>query len=240
MRPIRSPRSARAPFGARGANTGFQDIDNLGWKLKLVLDKVAPEALLDSYDAERIFAADDNLLNSTRSTDFITPKSVMSRRFRDAVLELAETVEGIRPLVNSGRLSRPTPYLDSPLNTPDTAPFKGRMAPGTNCDDAPVTIAGKPGWLLNLLGEGFTVLTFDTRPPVAKLDAGPLSARVLTVGQDFADTRGLVAARYDGEIGTTYLIRPDQHVAARWRSFDAAKITAAMRRACAIPAAGRR
>ena len=67
-----------SPFGARGANTGVQDIDNLAWKLKLVLDGSAPEALLDSYHDERAFAADDNLLNSTRATDFITPKSPAS------------------------------------------------------------------------------------------------------------------------------------------------------------------
>ena len=106
-----------SPFGARGANTGVQDVDNLAWKLKLVLDGAAPEALIDSYHEERAFAADDNLRNSTRSTDFITPKSRASLRFRNAVLELAETEPFARPLVNSGRLSTPTPYLNSSLNT---------------------------------------------------------------------------------------------------------------------------
>ena len=33
-----------SPFGARGANSGIQDIDNLGWKLKLVIDGTAPES----------------------------------------------------------------------------------------------------------------------------------------------------------------------------------------------------
>ena len=68
-----------SPFGARGANTGVQDVDNLAWKLKLVIDGTAPDRLLDTYDEERVFAADDNLLNSTRATDFITPKSEVSR-----------------------------------------------------------------------------------------------------------------------------------------------------------------
>jgi len=221
-----------SPFGARGANTGFQDIDNLGWKLKLVLEGAAPEALIDSYSAERTFAADDNLLNSTRSTDFITPKNAISRRYRNAVLELAGTVEGIRPLVNSGRLSRPTPYRDSPLNTPDVDDFKGKMAPGTNCDDAPVSLDGKPGWLLNRLGDGFTVLTFG-EAPMAEVATGGVTAKVLSIGKDIKDSKGLVAARYDGQAGTTYLVRPDQHVAARWRSFDADRIRAAMTRAMA-------
>ena len=62
-----------SPFGARGANSGLQDADNLGWKLALVLAGVAPERLLDTYSEERVFGADENILHSTRATDFITP-----------------------------------------------------------------------------------------------------------------------------------------------------------------------
>jgi len=75
-----------SPFGARGANSGIQDTDNLCWKLKLVIDGKAPEALLDSYSAERTYAADENIMNSTRSTDFITPKNKTSLAFSNAVL----------------------------------------------------------------------------------------------------------------------------------------------------------
>ena len=64
-----------SPFGARGANSGVQDVDNLVWKLARVLRGQRAAALLDSYDAERSAAADENLLHSTRATDFITPKS---------------------------------------------------------------------------------------------------------------------------------------------------------------------
>ncbi len=86
-----------SPFGARGANTGVQDVDNLAWKLALVVHGLAPEALLDSYHDERAWAADDNLRASTRSTDFITPKSRASRLYRDAVLGLAKTEPFARP-----------------------------------------------------------------------------------------------------------------------------------------------
>ncbi|WP_333824811.1 FAD-dependent oxidoreductase [Pinisolibacter sp.] len=221
-----------SPFGARGANTGVQDIDNLGWKLKLVLDGAAPEALIDSYHEERAFAADDNLLQSTRSTDFITPKSEMSRRFRNAVLELAADHAFARPLVNSGRLSTPTPYVGSSLVTPDEEAFASKMAPGTNCADAPVTVDGRDDWLLHHLGDGFTVLTFGPAPTKA-VRRGEIEAKVVSIGEDVVDVKGLVAARYDGAAGTTYLVRPDQHVAARWRAFDAAKIAAAIARASA-------
>ena len=228
-----------SPFGARGANTGIQDVDNLGWKLKLVLDGVASEALIDSYHDERAFAADDNLLNSTRATDFISPKSPASLRFRNAVLELARTEPFARPLINSGRLSTPTPYLHSPLNTPDDEPFAGAMKPGTNCADAPLRHQGRDVWLLNLLNTlhgpagGFTLLAFGERPPLESVAEGRLVARVLSVDGDVEDAQGLLAQRYDARPGTVYLIRPDQHVAARWRGFDAAKVRAALRRATA-------
>ncbi len=202
-----------SPFGARGANSGVQDIDNLVWKLKLVLDGQAGLPLLDSYHEERAFAADDNLLNSTRSTDFITPKSRASRVLRDATLQLSEQQPFARRLVNSGRLSTPTPYLQSSLNTPDEDVFAGLMQPGTPCADAPVQLGGKPGWLLDALGAcgtGFTLLVFGTAPAQQQVQAGGVAATVLLVGLAVQDTEtGLLTARYDAQPGTTYLIRPD-------------------------------
>lgn len=214
-----------SPFGARGANTGVQDADNLAWKLAAVVAGQAGVALLDSYHDERSVAADDNLLNSTRSTDFITPKSRASLRLRNAVLELARIEAFARPLVNSGRLSMPTPYLQSPLNTPDVDAFQGRMKPGTACADAPVRVDGRPAWLLPLLGRGFTLLSFGAKAPAMT------GLQVLEVGRELIDERGLLAQRYDARPGTVYLIRPDQHVAARWRRFDAGAVLSALQRA---------
>ncbi|MDP3423634.1 MAG: FAD-dependent oxidoreductase [Burkholderiaceae bacterium] len=222
-----------SPFGARGANTGVQDCDNLAWKLRAVLAGDAPVALLDTYHEERAYAADDNLLNSTRSTDFITPKSRTSLRLRNAVLELARTEPFARPLVNSGRLSTPTPYACSSLNTPDGDVFAGHMVPGTFCADAPVLRDGQPAWLLNQLGGGFVLLSFGPVPADASVRVGNVVARVLEVGRDVVDVDGVLTERYDGQPGTVYLIRPDQYVAARWRGFDAAAASAALRRALA-------
>jgi len=47
----------------------------------------------------------------------------------------------------------------------------------------------------------------------------------------FEDVRGTFAKTYDAKPGSTWLIRPDQHVTARWRSFDAAAIRAGLARA---------
>ena len=45
------------------------------------------------------------------------------------------------------------------------------------------------------------------------------------------DAQGLVAQRYDARPGTCYLIRPDQHVCARWRQLDRDRVRAALARA---------
>jgi hypothetical protein len=51
------------PTGGMGYNTAIEDAVNLGWKLAAVLKRQAPEALLDSYEAERRPVA-------LRNTDF--------------------------------------------------------------------------------------------------------------------------------------------------------------------------
>ena len=229
-----------SPFGARGANGGVQDADNLVWKLDLVLRGLAPSGLLDTYDAERVAAADENIMNSTRATDFITPKSAVSRTFRDAVLSLARRHPFARRLVNSGRLSVPKVLSESPLNTPDGAAFGGSMVPGTVAADAPVRGPGGE-WLLDYLGGGFALLVFGETVDTAQareLARRPIACRIVQVGGGersdrtvIQDSEGLVAARYDGTPGTCYLFRPDQHVCARWRAFAADAVRDAIARA---------
>jgi 3-(3-hydroxy-phenyl)propionate hydroxylase len=226
-----------SPFGARGANSGVQDADNLAWKLALVQRGLAPDALLDTYDSERVFAADENLRHSTRSTDFITPKSAISRTFRDAVLGLARRHAFARALVNSGRLSVPCVLARSPLNTPDRETFTGAMVPGSVAADAPVEGPGG-GWLLDYLGGEFAVLCFGDAVDAAaarELADAPVACRVVQVGGNresaLRDIEGLATARYDAREGTCYLLRPDQHVCARWRRFDRSGVRAALARA---------
>jgi len=215
-----------SPFGARGANSGVQDAENLAWKLARVVAGASPDALLESYGSEREAAADENLLNSSRATDFITPKSDISRLFRDAVLELAKTQAFARGLVNSGRLSVPATLHASPLNTPDIDPFAGRMVPGAAAADAPLLRAdGRPTWLLReLSGAGFSLLAFSLSPDRLKAlrqaadGVAELAVVAVGTGSDLADERGLLARRYDLQPGSAYLLRPDQHVCARWRT----------------------
>ncbi|MCO6442048.1 MAG: FAD-dependent oxidoreductase [Nitrococcus mobilis] len=239
-----------SPFGARGANGGIQDVDNLIWKLALVMAGKAPAALLESYDAERIPAADENILNSTRSTEFITPKSEASRAFRDATLMLAEHYPFARRLVNSGRLSVPAMLRGSPLNTPDTETFDSPLGPGAPCADAPIQTATGEDWLLRQLGNLFTGVYFAAAHGrvsarsveiIRTLAGGTIPVTVRVVGERLSgkgpdgcgivDVAGLVRRRYGGSPGTFYLIRPDQHVCARWRQLELEPVRHALLRA---------
>ncbi len=211
-----------SPFGARGANSGVQDAENLAWKLDLVLKGLTDETLLDSYGAEREFAADENILNSTRATDFMTPKSRTSQVFREAVLSLAGQYDFARPLVNSGRLSVPCVYDGKALFGPDGLQGPDATRPGAACPDAPCG----DGYLLDRLTGGFTLVAIGTA------EASPGAAHgVKTEILRIEEPSPQLAERYLGaSSGAVYLIRPDQHVVARWPNFDKTAVVAALTR----------
>jgi 3-(3-hydroxy-phenyl)propionate hydroxylase len=78
-------------------------------------------------------------------------------------------------------------------------------------------------------GGGFSLLAFTNGAPTGEID-GVGSVRIGN-GADFADPSGTVAARYDATPGSTYLLRPDGYVAARFRHPTPATLQAALTRA---------
>ena len=228
-----------SPFGARGGNSGIHDADNLAWKLALVIDGKAGPALLESYNAERVAACDENILHSTRATDFMSPKPGMATALRDAVLDLARTQPFARALINSGRLSVPAVLDGSPLNGPDVADFARPARPGAACPDAPVKgDGGAQAWLLDRLGGGFVGLYVapsggvpgDVAKAAVRWRRLPVPISLLSLSEA-DDVAGMVRSRYGAAPGSFVLVRPDQHVAARFRTFDAAAIESALARA---------
>lgn len=220
-----------SPFGARGGNGGIQDVDNLAWKLAAVIKGEAAATLLATYDEERIFGADENIRHSARSTNFMTPKSETERVFRRAVLDLAATHVFARRMVNSGRLSAPCSLTNHALQTPPE-PGLGALPgalPGQVCPDAPLTAPdGTQTFLLNQLGQHFKLLAIGPIAPPPAIDLPVIKIAPTS----FADTEGFAAARLGQN--TLYLIRPDQHIAARFTAPTHESITQALRRASGL------
>ena len=204
-----------SPFGARGANGGVQDVDNLCWKLAYVLNGMASKSLLDTYDEERSPATDENIFHSSNATDFISPKSEVSLQFRNAALDLAKENAYARTLINSGRLSNPYRYIDSSLCTPDTDnDWETNLQIGYAAKDA----IYNNGFLVDVLGNDFTLLVMGNH--VIEND----HIKVISIGEGNVD----LIEKYNLRDGTWYLIRPDHHIAARGRKFDVDVIQKAM------------
>jgi 3-(3-hydroxy-phenyl)propionate hydroxylase len=223
-----------SPFGARGANSGVQDAENLAWKLEAVLSGASPISLIESYDVERSAAADENIAHSTRSTDFIAPQSAAEKVLRDAALGLARSAPFAKRMINPGRLSTATAYAQSPLSTPDSDAWAGGPAPGTAVPDVPLQEAsGRRRFLSEILPRGFVVLSAANG--VAFDVPSGVDVVVVGGGASWRDVDGLLISRFDLKPGNAYLIRPDTHVAARWRRLDAGQLEAALARARGQP-----
>ncbi len=158
----------------------------------------------------------------------------------------------------AGGLAVPGVLHGSPSNTPDAEALGGTMGPGAACVDAPVSDQHGAGWLLQHLGGEFTGLVFGTpdsldsasRRALAQLQQSGAPIRLVNIGAPsqpasgstvLRDDQGLAAQRYSAAPGTFYLIRPDQHVCARWRRIDAQAVGDALARASGahLPASAR-
>lgn len=219
-------------FGVRGLNNGMADGENAGWKLARVLKGQANEALLDSYTPERRGATLDIFANATKSTRFMTPPTDGWRLVRDAALGLALKHDFARPFANPRQMT-PYTYADSPLTSPDPAPFAGGPTPGAVAANVRLPDGT---WLSDHLATGFTCLLFAPADGVAadlavQVRALDPDGRIVVIGEDgpLADGGGEIAAAYAAQPGSAYLIRPDMHVAARWRQAEAQAIEACLR-----------
>ncbi|HWW47258.1 MAG TPA: FAD-dependent oxidoreductase [Xanthobacteraceae bacterium] len=227
-------------FGARGANSGLEDGENLAWKLDLILRGKAPESLLESYEIERGLAADENLRASTYSTDFIAPHTRQERRLRQAVLGLAAETEFAKRMVNGGRLSTPSIY-DTPLSTPDSEAWQAGPRPGTHMFDAPLkSVDGSSAFLTELFRDaskksasGFVLVEAENGAASDRTGERPEEVGIIRIGQHASviDAESKFAQRYDASPGAAYLLRPDGYVAARFRHPTRAAIGAALARA---------
>lgn len=221
-------------FGVRGANTGFQDAQNLAWKLALVQQGVAGPGLLASYSTERVAAAREIVAEAGKSTRFMTPPTRGFRLLRDAVLSLSLSEPFVGPLYH-WRTSRPHDYTASPLNdaVDDRALFATGPAPGA---PVPNLRLADDEFLLDHLTDGAFVLLVhgtvadDVQAAAQRWRERGVPLRVMPVTAATARHLGLDTP------GAACLVRPDQHVCARWRALAPDRLDAALRTALALTA----
>jgi 3-(3-hydroxy-phenyl)propionate hydroxylase len=191
----------------------LQDAQNLAWKLGMVVRGQAGPALMTSYSHERVAAAREIIDEAGKSTRFMTPPSRGFRLLRDAVLSLSLTHEFVRPLYH-WRTSRPHDYLDSPLNATDddSALFTAGPANGAPLPNMRLTDGD---FLLDHLPARFTLIVRDEADDITLLPTLRLTGRA-------ADRLGLPSKT------AALLVRPDQHVCARWLQVTPQRVQAAL------------
>ncbi len=231
-------------FGVRGANTAFQDAQSLGWHLAYVVQGLAGPQLLTNHSAERVGAAREIITEAGKSTRFMAPPSPGFRLLRDAVLSLSLTQEFVRPLYH-WRTSRPHEYTHSLLNSTDDDNALFTAGPARGAPPQNVCL-GANDFLLDHLGGGFDLLVVTDAPAlptplqdtIAAARQRGMPLRVTAVGaalpvqgadQHLPDADGHLRQRYGLPAqGGAYLLRPDQHICARWLTLDASRLQAAL------------
>ena len=247
-----------APFGARGLNSAVSDVENLVWKLALVLDHGAPDSLLDTYQAERWPAQQHNQVVTNTTMLFMSPPNAWRRLLRNLILRLSGFYPTARRWVDSGKMVEPFTYVKSPLLALDDAPanaWQGAPPLGSKAPDAPCACwldgERKPVFLRTLLGSGFVVLYFAAHPAegqpfsqaacprlpgipislftiVDRPPEGPFQEPLL-VNENSALNKAFAA-----HPGTLYLIRPDGHISARRRGARPSDLPALLCKACGM------
>ena len=226
-----------SPFGARGANSGVQDSDNLIWKLAYVIQGKAPKSILNTYQEERSPATDENIYHSSNATDFISPKSKISTLFRNQTLYLAKSHIFAQKLVNSGRLSNAYKYLDSSLITPDDVSWAGSLQPGYSCSDVKLKKNAENINLIDVLSNDFTLLVYgddvliDTSKLTDKFRIQTIFISEHKTLNSLIDQNGDFKKRYDTGKGSWYLIRPDHYVASRGKIINYERINNSIHKA---------
>jgi len=221
------------PVGAFGMNTGIADAHNLAWKLAHVLRGHADEALLETYEAERLPVARTALEQSML-------------RLADPALHWTTGPQGARARAAAGALNAPVVHLgyryDSAavldpaplLPSPEDVELDLDGAPGSRLPHQWIDRDGEPVSTLDLVDYRFTLLVgpqggawLDAAGRAAEYLAAPLDVHLIGDGEAPADHDGSWIHKdswFKGmgiEASGALLVRPDGFVAWRADSLDA-------------------
>ncbi len=231
-------------FGIRGLNSGVEDAWNLGWKIAHVYKGLADSSLLQTYSAERHLVFQENAALASRNAWFMTPPNDGVQQMRDAVLSLALSTDQMQDILNPKQASY-VPLRQSPLSTPDTEEFQSGPRPGEVAPDIRIhcTPADRHDNHLQSLFDGrFGFIYFGGNLPLqAEVETALRTLEsesrlnLVVVGNESSSSSGCVNdadlsihARFGATQGTTYLIRPDHNVAARWKTLVPGNVKAAL------------
>jgi FAD binding domain-containing protein len=133
-----------SPAGGQGMNTGMMDAHNLAWKLVLVTNGRAPDALLDTYGQERVPVASGVLEFTNKIVGLLTMRSQAKRAVRDTVIPVVSRVPVVQRRWARKLSQLSVAYPRSPLVQPDG---HGRgPKPGDRFPDVEVRSQyGRPG-----------------------------------------------------------------------------------------------
>ena len=225
-------------FGGRGMNQGVLDASNLAWRLALVLKGLAPEHVLERYDAERRPVIVRNLHAIGQATLCMTAPTRGATLMRNAVFDLMPTEPFVRPLVDAFNANRAESLLTPPpANDPAKAAQEGSPLPDARIGDRG---DGQPGFLYDRLGRhAFTGIycSADGQMPaelaqaVESLRAGPVPFVAMVVARA-ADPE--VFEKLAVREGHWVLVRPDAYVAAYLDAPTPAAVRAALDQALGL------
>jgi len=192
-----------APDGGQGLNIGVQDAVNLGWKLAQVVNRTAPESLLDTYHAER-HPVGARALRHTMASVALRQPDERTKALRDTIAELLSMDEPRRRL--AAEMSGLGIHYDLVHSDLDKRhPLLGRRMP-----DLDLVTADGPLRVFSLLHAARPVLLNLDEPD--SFDITPWADRVQLVDAKYAGMWELPAL---GPVTapTAVLIRPDGYVA---------------------------
>lgn len=187
-----------SPAGGQGMNTGLQDAANLAWKLAAVL-RGAPDALLDSYDAERRPVGEAVVKSTGKLFNAAAGQSGFKAKMRDRMVSL------LLPLISRAPPFQKKAFFNASQRAVAYPPgaFVGEGA-GKRAPNAPL---GDGRQVFDLIaGYRFTTLVLSRQP--------------VDYGQTPVVTDSAVLDRYGVSSAATLLIRPDGYVAWRGEGVD--------------------
>jgi 2-polyprenyl-6-methoxyphenol hydroxylase-like FAD-dependent oxidoreductase len=218
-----------SPVGGQGMNTGLQDAYNLAWKLALVVKGEAGEALLESYEAERVPVAQRLLDTTDRAFQYLVADNWFARVFRTKILAriMAQAMkrERVRQLafrtISQIGICYPQSALSETLpGLPDGAPVAGDRFPWLRVRRS---VHGPVEDLYEILDDmRFHLIAIGQAAPAEReLGLGAM-VRTHVLASDPVNNRELERCKIPRR--SFYLLRPDGYIAMAGIHADAATV----------------